>query len=361
MRDGASAQEAVAAYRAAAHALRRAVWDPLRTHVADAERIFIVPDGLLNIVNIAALPGRDGRYLAEGNAVIHYLSTERDLVAAPGQTSGRGMLAVGGAAFGGRPVARMTGASALRSGCEGFGEANFPELPGSRAEVLEISKFWPSQGADEAMVLSGAEATEAAVKQNLGGRRVVHFATHGFFLSGDCSPSVAGSRAVGGLTKVAPGKAAATTTAAVAENPLLLAGLAFAGANRRRSVSGDQDDGILTAEEIGGLNLQGTEWAVLSACDTGLGEIKAGEGVFGLRRAFQVAGAQTVIMSLWSVEDRSAKEWMRALYEGRLRQGLDTAEAVRQASLTVLRQRRTRGQSTHPFYWAGFVASGDWR
>jgi CHAT domain-containing protein len=142
---------------------------------------------------------------------------------------------------------------------------------------------------------------------------------------------------------------------------LLLAGLAFAGANRRRSVRGDEDDGILTAEEIGGLNLQGTEWAVLSACDTGLGEIKAGEGVFGLRRAFQVAGARTVIMSLWSVEDRSAMEWMRALYEGRLRRGLDTAEAVREASLSVLRQRRARGQSTHPFYWAGFVASGDWR
>jgi CHAT domain-containing protein len=92
-----------------------------------------------------------------------------------------------------------------------------------------------------------------------------------------------------------------------------------------------------------------------------LGEIKAGEGVFGLRRAFQIAGAHTVIMSLWSVEDRSAMEWMRALYEGRLRRGLDTAEAVREASLTVLRQRRARGQSVHPFYWAGFVASGDWR
>ena len=92
-----------------------------------------------------------------------------------------------------------------------------------------------------------------------------------------------------------------------------------------------------------------------------MGEIKAGEGVFGLRRAFQVAGAHTVIMSLWSVEDRSAMQWMRALYEGRLRRGLDTADAVRAASLAVLAERRARGQSTHPFYWAGFVAAGDWR
>ena len=109
------------------------------------------------------------------------------------------------------------------------------------------------------------------------------------------------------------------------------------------------------------MNLSGVEWAVLSACDTGLGEIRAGEGVFGLRRAFQIAGAHTVIMSLWSVEDRCRHDWMRALYEGRLVRKLDTAAAVREASLTVLRQRRARGQSTHPFYWAGFVASGDWR
>jgi CHAT domain-containing protein len=100
---------------------------------------------------------------------------------------------------------------------------------------------------------------------------------------------------------------------------------------------------------------------VLSACDTGLGEITAGEGVFGLRRAFQIAGAHTVIMSLWSVGDRAGMAWMRALYQGRLARGLDTATAVREASLTVIRQRRARGQSTHPFYWAGFVASGDWR
>jgi CHAT domain-containing protein len=100
---------------------------------------------------------------------------------------------------------------------------------------------------------------------------------------------------------------------------------------------------------------------VLSACDTGLGEIKAGEGVFGLRRAFQVAGARTVIMSLWSVEDRSAMQWMRARYEGRLRRGLDTADAVRAASLAMLGERRARGLSTHPFFWAGFVAAGDWR
>jgi CHAT domain-containing protein/Tfp pilus assembly protein PilF len=355
--DGPSRPETDQAYRTAAVALRRAVWDPLSIHLEGAARTFVVPDGRLNIVNIAALPDRSGRYLVERQSVIHYLSTERDLVAFAHQTPSRGLLAVGGPQFGGRPTTIVAGTSARRSGCDDFGSTHFSDLPGSRREVSEISKLWPAQGPDDVRMLSGSAATETAVKQTAGGSRVVHLATHGFFLGGDCPLGGAGTRSVGGLTKRVSVKEAATVT----ENPLSLAGLAFAGANQRRSVRGDLDDGILTAEEIGGLNLQGTEWAVLSACDTGLGEIKAGEGVFGLRRAFQVAGARTVIMSLWSVEDRSAMEWMKALYQGRLQRGLDTAEAVREASLTVLRQRRARGQSTHPFYWAGFVAAGDWR
>jgi CHAT domain-containing protein len=100
---------------------------------------------------------------------------------------------------------------------------------------------------------------------------------------------------------------------------------------------------------------------VLSACDTGLGAVKGGEGVLGLRRAFQLAGAHTVIMSLWPVEDQAAQDWMRALYAGRLQRHLSTANAMREASLSVLGARRARGESTHPFYWSAFVAVGDWR
>ena len=99
---------------------------------------------------------------------------------------------------------------------------------------------------------------------------------------------------------------------------------------------------------------------MLSACETGVGEVRPGEGILGLRRAFQVAGARTVVMSLWSVEDRAAREWMRALYQGRFQRQLSSAEAVRSASLTVLADRRAKGQSAEPFYWAAFVAAGDW-
>ena len=117
----------------------------------------------------------------------------------------------------------------------------------------------------------------------------------------------------------------------------------------------------MTAEEVASLDLSGTEWAVLSACDTGLGEVAVGEGVVGLRRAFHIAGARTVIMSLWSVEDQSARLWMRELYAARFARHLTTADAMRTAALRVLTARRARGESSHPFYWAGFVAVGDWR
>ena len=135
----------------------------------------------------------------------------------------------------------------------------------------------------------------------------------------------------------------------------------MAGANRRSTARLDEDDGILTAEEVAALNLNGVEWAVLSACDTGLGEIRAGEGVFGLRRAFQVAGARTVIMSLWSVDDQATRAWMRALYDAHFQKGLSTADAVHAASVTVLRERRAKRTEHAAPVLGGIRGRGDWQ
>jgi CHAT domain-containing protein len=135
----------------------------------------------------------------------------------------------------------------------------------------------------------------------------------------------------------------------------------LAGANRRRTASSHSGGGIITAEEIAAMDLEGVEWAVLSACETGVGKVLAGEGVFGLRRAFQVAGARTVIMSLWPVDDSSTEQWMTELYRERFAKRLNTAESVRAANLASIARRRAAGVSTHPFYWSGFIAVGDWR
>ena len=202
-----------------------------------------------------------------------------------------------------------------------------------------------------ALRLTGAAASESAFKAQAAGQRILHLATHGFFLDPRCaaSPDPSGKSKAASAAKV------------VKQNPLVLSGLILAGANHRNTTAPDEEDGVLTAEEVAALDLNGVEWAVLSGCDTGVGELRAGEGVFGLRRAFQAAGARTVIMSLWPVEDQTTRQWMTTLYRARLTRELSTASAVREAGLALLRARRTRGLSAHPFYWAAFVAAGDWR
>lgn len=152
----------------------------------------------------------------------------------------------------------------------------------------------------------------------------------------------------------------APPTAPDGGDPLQLSGLVLAGANLRDQAAAGEEDGILTAAEIAAMDLDGVEWAVLSACDTGRGAAAVGDGVLGLRRAFRVAGAGTVIMSLWKVADEPTREWMVELHRAR-NSGMETAEAVHEASRRVLVRRRTAGESTHPFFWAGFIASGDWR
>ena len=352
-----SAAQGEAAYRTIADRLRQVIWDPLNAGTAGTAMVYIVPDGDVNLVNIGALSDGNGRYLVEGDSVIHYLSTERDLVTPRPRAAPTGtLLAVGGPAFGDREGTGTRPASS-RAGCDAVSQLHFDNLPGSLREVTEISEMWPAP-TDRVTILSGRSATETAVKNALNGRRVVHLATHGFFFGEDCAPAPSGSRAGSGATA---SSTKLRTIERAPENPLLLSGLAFAGANRGPTGRPDDDDGFLTAEEVASLNLTGVEWAVLSACGTGLGEIKAGEGVFGLRRAFQIAGARTVIMSLWSVDDQATRQWMRALYEGRFKRGLDTAQAVHAASLAMLRERRAKGLSTLPFYWAAFVAAGDWR
>jgi CHAT domain-containing protein/TolA-binding protein len=378
-----SPKQTEAAYRKAGEALRLKVWDPVALHLQAATQIFVVPDGVLNLVNLAALPVGQSDYLVESRPLIHYLSAERDLVPSEApEIKGEGLLALGGPAFNEKTLfsalARkdriaatrsqaQTGTSqtyrGARSNCSDFQSMRFEPLPASAREVKEIVSLWASdsvaqQNAAAVINLTGAKATETAFKEQALGRRVLHLATHGFFLGGRCSSALQSLRGVGGVKKVESSEPAPQI---ISDNPLLLSGLALAGANHRAKAGPEEDDGILTAEEIAAMNLSGVEWAVLSACETGVGKVEAGEGVFGLRRAFQMAGAGTLIMSLWSVEDESARQWMRALYEGRLVKKLSTAESVRAASLEVLRSRREKGQSTHPFFWAGFVAAGDWR
>jgi CHAT domain-containing protein len=370
--------------RAAGHELTRAAWEPLAAALGDAQRVFIVPDGSLLTVNFGALPAADGSWLVESGPVLHHLSAERDLVPVgrEGAHAAEGLLAVGGADFSASPwqpetsVVRARAPSGLASllakagvaliaqrggssGCEGFGDLSFEDLPATRSEAQEVARAWRgAKGATveskKATLLTGAWATEEAFKTLAGSHRVLHVATHGFFLGDECGQAGEATRGVVGLGI----RARPAVERVEIENPLLRSGLALAGFNRRAETPAGQDDGVLTAQEVASLDLSGVEWAVLSACDTDRGDVAGGEGVLGLQRAFRIAGAQTLIMSLWAVDDEATREWMAALYRARLKDGLDAPESARAASLSLIAERRRRGLSVHPFYWGAFVTSG---
>jgi CHAT domain-containing protein/tetratricopeptide (TPR) repeat protein len=365
----AAGRDVDAEYRSAAAAVRAAVWDPLAPFLAGARLALVVPDGAIHQVSLATLVDQKGRYLLETGPRLQYLSAERDLFAESGsRPSGRGLLAMGGPDFDVRPsvaepatstpeqsrAAAYRGSTAL---CAARGSLRFDRLDAAAHEAEEIGALWEQatatgmSDASDALILTGGRAGEAAFKALAPGRRVMHVATHGFELD-DLCPSIlqAGDR---------PAHDARVSTL---DNPLLLSGLALSGANVGGAGPGEGagEDGMLTAEEIAALDLSGVEWVVLAACRSGSGSVVPGEGVMGLRRAFEVAGARTLIMSLWPVEDSTTRLWMHRLYESRLA-GRSTVDSVREASLALLEEQRRAGWSPHPFYWGAFVAAGDWR
>lgn len=343
------------ALRRAGESLRRETWDAVARHLGAVERVVVVGDGALHLVNFAALPSGTSGYLLEGSRELRLLSTERELLRSRPPVDQR-LLAFGGADFentldgpaGGDPSQR-TGPAAFRSvtpQCDALSRDKLAPLPGSEREVAEIAAMWDrlSPQRPASTILTGAYATEAAFKRLAPSSGWIHVATHGYFLDDRCIV----------------GSAAGTSLQSDRLSPLLRSGLMLAGANRRDTL-GTGDDGVLTAEEVATLDLSGAGAVTLSACDSGLGSLVAGEGVFGLRRAFEIAGAQSIVMSLWRVTDQDTRHWMRALYEARLGSASSMGAAAHLASMKILREQRASSAADDPSKWAGFVVSGDWR
>ena len=334
-------------------ALHAALLAPLA--LPDGGPLYVSPDGALHGLPFAILPDAEGRRADERHRV-SLLTSGRDLVrldarpeAPPGELvvfAGVDYAAGGGLDGGGLDGAGSDAGAApelrpaLRSGRSARIAAQlgrFDALPGTDREAAALAGL-----AESSRLVLGADATEAALLAVERPWRL-HIATHGFFLRPD-APAGAADEGLRGGTAGAPLQAVAS--------PLLRSGLALAGANGGRDDAGG--DGIATAFELSGLDLRGTDMVVLSACETGLGEIEAGEGVLGLRRAFELAGAETVVMSLWKVPDAATTALMTAFYEG-LGAGLGKAEALRAAAATV----RARPEWSHPYWWGAFVLAGD--
>jgi CHAT domain-containing protein len=333
-----------------ARAVDERIMQPVRALAGDAKHLLISPDGELNLIPFEALVDEQGRYLAERYAIT-YLTTGRDLLRMQVTRESKSKpVVVADPLFGeAEPTpaaaaqARLTPASAAQRrrntiAAEDLSQVYFAPLSGTAQEARVIHSLFPA-----ARVFTGTQATKSAL-QRLIAPRILHIATHGFFLQ---DANAEASRNTSG-----PGAKSGRLPAFKIEEPLLRSGLALAGANLNR---GSGREGILTALEASNLNLWGTKLVTLSACETGVGEVRNGEGVYGLRRAFFLAGTETLVMSLWPVSDRVTREMMTTYYTG-LNKGLGRGEALRQAQLAMLKRKGRE----HPFYWASFIQSGEW-
>ena len=339
--------------------LYETIFAPLEKHLSGSNQIFVSPDGALSLLPFDVLMGPDSKYIIEKYR-ISYLSTGRDLVKYVDLVRDKGgyALIIADPNFKSDASATTTpfyastvagGSDPARMVLRGPTDRNdcldlpFNRLQSTRAEGKAVADLLVAKGSFKTDYYFGKNATEHVLKNPRELPRVIHLATHGYFCA----------------------RAGFTGEAKLDENPLLYSGLALAGANR--VVNGEveygidaapAEDGILTSLEASGLNLMGTELVVLSACQTGVGSIENGEGVYGLRRAFQLAGARSVIMSMFAVPDKSTQTLMTRFYTNWL-EGQSKASALRQAALSIIRERRANGGAAHPLFWGGFVLVGD--
>jgi tetratricopeptide (TPR) repeat protein len=298
----------------ALHGLYKQVWEPLASVLpAAGKTIVISPDASLNFISFATLLTLDNKFLAEKSS-IRYIASGRDLLREPVQSSSQDMVVFAAPDY-------VAG-----------GEINWPQsgvqllpLPyfakNAAALEAEVKKWnWPIQ------IYSGAEASEVQLRA-IHSPRILHFSTHGFFLP----ETMGGPARFSFLGLVIDSKGSQQQV--ILKNPMYRSGIALAGAQvtldawKRGETPPTDSDGILTAEEVGDLDLHGTWLVVLSACDTGIGTPRSGEGVMGLRRGFVQAGAQNLLMTLWPVFDVPSGELMLDFYSA-LHQNNNPSEAL---------------------------------
>jgi CHAT domain-containing protein len=382
-------QSQISDVKPVARTLDEKLMQPIRQKLGNTRTILLSPDSQLNLIPFAALVDENNRYLVE-NYSISYLSSGRDLLRLQNHTQSRSesvivanpdydkpgnpSVKIASNPETSPPTPLLPGEESRSNlvppflrGARGdqkelaqdnqrssdLSQFQFDSLPGTAKEAAAITPMLPG-----VTLLTGSDATENAIKQ-LQAPKILHIATHGFFLSdvelvapadfGGSTFTFLSNRGLG--VEARPG-VVPNSPPGKTENPLLRSGIALAGFNPRQSGT---EDGVLTALETAGLNLSGTKLVVLSACETGLGDVANGEGVYGLRRALSIAGAESQVISLWKVSDEGTKDLMVSYYQ-RLLNNVGRSEAVRQTQLEMLQNPTYQ----HPYYWAAFIPSGDW-
>jgi tetratricopeptide (TPR) repeat protein/CHAT domain-containing protein len=347
-----------------------AFWQPLEPQLGNANRVYLSLDGVLNQVSLGVVRDSEGRLLLErydlrtvtgtkellkhgvspaantavlvGNPKFDMSEAEQRAALTVAQAEKAEVATAQEAPRGAAPS--TPGIVSLRS--QDLRGSALQQLEGTQQEVEDISALLKRRGW-QVQTYTGNDALEERVK-GVHQPRVLHLATHGFFEADQARPSAGRDEEMGEQHPTG------------LEDPMLRSGVYLAGANRALKGSAPApglDDGVLTAYEATQLNLQGTELVVLSACDTGLGKAEAGEGVFGLRRALQEAGAEAVLMSLWPVPDEETRQLMTLFYEKWLG-GTEKHEALREAQLEMREKVRVREGHDEPFFWGAFVLVG---
>lgn len=377
-------QENVAAEQAAREPLAQLaslIWEPIAKHVGDdTKQILLSPDAMLWQAPWCALPVAEGKYLVE-KYPIRYLVSGRDLVAdkSTDKTPANPIIFAdpnfdldqGAIDSATRAVLRGT-RSAKNNTARSVGPKRsstvlprVQRLKGTADEAAAIKPALAEYTRNPPLAYLDHYATEGIFKA-MRSPQVLVMSTHGFFMPDRASKPV---RPVG-----TPANADAISftplqrfDSDISEHPLLRCGLLLAGCNQRgagreaeRAQSGmdNADDGILTGMEIASTDLRGTELVVLSACETGLGDVQAGDGVAGLRQAFQLAGAKSVVATLWQIPDEETAALMTAFFK-HLATGESKAEALRSAQLELIKSHREKYSVAHPYFWAAFTVTGD--
>ncbi len=404
----------------AGHKLRQILWEPLRKYLNDATTILVSADGSIGRLPIGALPGlKDGSYLIEDHriALIPVPQLLSELVEIQTlDSSNDEVLLIGAVNYGDAPASDEL-PSKFKSALDGMPQLAslrdglvWKALPGAAAEIELIGSLYRRYGSRTAgavVELRDSEATEAAFRLRSSKASHIHLATHGFFAapSDDARQASRTNKNANQQVERLMGESFASLRGF---NVGQHSGIVFAGANRISKLAQEDAtsagletlDGIATADEVTFMKLEGVQLVTLSACETGLGEVAGGEGILGLQRSFQLAGARSVISSLWKVDDLGTRLLMERFYTNLLVKKLSKLDALREAQIWMLRNpkeleslgmldvRSERGgiepisdkalkaaqdrQKTNrttpemsgwtsPRFWAAFQLSGDWR
>jgi CHAT domain-containing protein len=354
------AVEAAEATRAE-DALRERLWLPLAGALGDASLVIVSPDGFLGSLPLEMLTDERGQHLIEARAFCYLqdASSLVDLVRRPPPERIDSLVLVGDLDYDAPREGAAVLASARPDGLRGALRSLWLPLPESGREVETLAELARRflEPAPRTLVLGGPDVSEQRLEDALPGADVVHLATHGFFQPEGAPSAWDAARE----RSTAEGEPLESELRLLGGSfPGLLSGLVLAGANGASGTGGE--DGLWTADEVGWLDLDGCRLVVLSACETGLGTTRGGEGMMSLRRAFHQAGARSVVSSLWRVRDEETVELMTGFYRRLWERGQGASDALRGARLEMLERNRARYRGdARPSSWGAFVLSGDWR